>query len=214
MLTLKQFSNLQQAYDFFNKRLFEGALPELLISFQKQKENVGGTYCANRLSQRKIKKGDKEKDIPEIELNPNSFRQKDDVRILSVLAHEMAHHWQHCFGQPCRGYHNWEYANKMEEIGLMTSNTGEPNGKRIGHQMDHYVIAGGRFERACKDFLAKNSKVIFVEGSFAAAMSRAGVASRKSKTKFTCPDCKQNAWAKPDAKLICGECNMDMESNS
>jgi ribosomal protein L37E len=27
-----------------------------------------------------------------------------------------------------------------------------------------------------------------------------------SKTKYTCRECGQNAWAKPDAKLICGGC--------
>ncbi len=31
-------------------------------------------------------------------------------------------------------------------------------------------------------------------------------AKKSSKTKFTCPDCGQNAWAKPNALLICGEC--------
>jgi protein-arginine kinase activator protein McsA len=31
-------------------------------------------------------------------------------------------------------------------------------------------------------------------------------AKKSSKTKFTCPECGQNAWAKPDALLICGEC--------
>jgi hypothetical protein len=31
-------------------------------------------------------------------------------------------------------------------------------------------------------------------------------AKKSSKTKFTCPECGQNAWAKPDAHLICGEC--------
>lgn len=32
-----------------------------------------------------------------------------------------------------------------------------------------------------------------------------GKAKKASKTKFTCPDCGQNAWAKPDAALICGD---------
>ncbi len=27
-----------------------------------------------------------------------------------------------------------------------------------------------------------------------------------SKTKFTCPGCGQNAWAKPDAALMCAPC--------
>jgi hypothetical protein len=32
---------------------------------------------------------------------------------------------------------------------------------------------------------------------------------KSSKTKFTCPKCGLNAWAKPDACLICGECYDD-----
>jgi transcription elongation factor Elf1 len=32
---------------------------------------------------------------------------------------------------------------------------------------------------------------------------------KASKTKFTCPQCGQNAWAKPYAALICGECYAD-----
>jgi hypothetical protein len=27
-----------------------------------------------------------------------------------------------------------------------------------------------------------------------------------SKTKFECPQCGLNAWAKPDARLLCGDC--------
>ena len=30
-------------------------------------------------------------------------------------------------------------------------------------------------------------------------------AKKASKTEFTCPDCGQDAWAKPDALLICGD---------
>jgi hypothetical protein len=30
-----------------------------------------------------------------------------------------------------------------------------------------------------------------------------------SKTKYACPGCGQNAWARPDAQLICGECYED-----
>ncbi len=37
-----------------------------------------------------------------------------------------------------------------------------------------------------------------------------GLSERKkktaSKTKYTCPACGQNAWAKPGAQLICGDC--------
>jgi hypothetical protein len=34
-----------------------------------------------------------------------------------------------------------------------------------------------------------------------------------SKTKYTCSGCGANAWAKPEALLICGECYEDGEGN-
>jgi len=36
-------------------------------------------------------------------------------------------------------------------------------------------------------------------------------AKKASKTKFTCPECGQNAWAKADTLLICGACYEDGE---
>jgi hypothetical protein len=38
-------------------------------------------------------------------------------------------------------------------------------------------------------------------------------AKKASKTKFTGPDRAQNAWAKPDALLICGICYDDGEDD-
>ena len=32
-----------------------------------------------------------------------------------------------------------------------------------------------------------------------------------SKTKYTCPGCCLNAWAKPAAPLICGDCEQEMQ---
>jgi hypothetical protein len=34
-------------------------------------------------------------------------------------------------------------------------------------------------------------------------------AKRASKTKFSCPECGQNVWVKPDSLLICGACYDD-----
>jgi transcription elongation factor Elf1 len=33
-----------------------------------------------------------------------------------------------------------------------------------------------------------------------------------SKTKFTCPACDLNAWAKPEAFLVCGDCAEPMDA--
>ena len=32
-------------------------------------------------------------------------------------------------------------------------------------------------------------------------------------TKFTCPTCGLNAWAKPDAHFICGKCYNDGQAD-
>jgi hypothetical protein len=32
-----------------------------------------------------------------------------------------------------------------------------------------------------------------------------------SKTKYTCPACELNAWAKPGVNLVCGDCGETME---
>lgn len=39
-------------------------------------------------------------------------------------------------------------------------------------------------------------------------------AKKASKTKFTCPECGQNAWAKADAALICGACYEDGDGDA
>jgi transcription elongation factor Elf1 len=31
-----------------------------------------------------------------------------------------------------------------------------------------------------------------------------------SKTRYTCPDCQMNAWAKPGVHLVCGDCGERM----
>ena len=45
-----------------------------------------------------------------------------------------------------------------------------------------------------------------------AAYNAVMVAKRKaaSKTKYTCPDCGVNAWAKPLVALICGDCDQPL----
>jgi len=36
--------------------------------------------------------------------------------------------------------------------------------------------------------------------------------NRKSKLKYQCPDCEKIAWQKEESRLICGECNQEMET--
>ncbi len=99
----------------------------------------------------------------------------------------------------------------MRAVGLTPSDTGQPGGKQVGQQMTHYIEPGGRFERACAELIREGFEALYVEiWCDAEATTRKKKAA--SKTKYTCPTCGVNAWAKPETKLVCGECDEAMGS--
>lgn len=147
------YNELQIAYDFFNEKLFDNILPPCLITLQREKRTLG-YYSWNRFVNAQGEQ------IDELAMNPSYFGVRTISETLSTLCHEQVHTYQFHFGTPSRnGYHNKEWANKMEEIGLMPSNTGRIGGKRTGQQMTHYIMSGGKFEKACKKLLTKKFKL-------------------------------------------------------
>ncbi len=200
-MTMQEYQTLDGAYKFFNRKLFASSLPECLIVMQRKGKRNLGYFHPNRFTHRL----DQNKHTDEISLNPDNFHGQTDEDILSVLAHEMVHLWQQHFDEPPRGgYHDKRWGRKMDEIGLLPTNTGQPGGKRTGQQMHHYVIPEGPFDIACKDFLSSGKNLNWNSLPIMSAKSP------RSKSKFTCPDCNQNAWAKPTARLICGICEVAM----
>lgn len=138
---------LQFAYDFFNRSLFRGELPPCLISLQRKAKTQG--YFSFR---RFIAEDGRYTD--EIALNPEFFGVLPVLDTLSTLVHEMCHLWQQHFGRPGRrGYHNKEWADKMEAIGLMPSDTHKPGGKRTGEHMGDYILEDGLFMQAARNLL-------------------------------------------------------------
>lgn len=120
--TATQYSRLQQAYDFFNAELFGGQLPPCLITLQRQKR-VMGYFSRRRFVDAEMNFTD------EIAMNPEFFGREVVVEVLQTIVHEMCHLWQCHLGKPGRrAYHNQEWADKMESIGLMPSSTGKPGG--------------------------------------------------------------------------------------
>lgn len=155
--TEEAYAELQHAYDFYNGELFGGALPACLITYQRQKRTFG-YFSKERFGRRDGRKTD------EIALNPEYFAVVPMVEVLQTLVHEMAHLWQEHFGKPSRAcYHNLQWADKMEAIGLMPSETGQPGGKRTGQAMGDYVIAGGLFDQATKRLLASGFAISWLD---------------------------------------------------
>ena len=205
--TSRTYNGLAEAYAFFNMRLFDGKLPSCLITMQRKAKAYGYFACGRFGSQ------DGTEITDEIALNPSHFKCRTLEDSLSTLVHEMAHLWQHHFGKPSRsGYHNREWAARMVAIGLVPSDTGQPGGKQVGQNMTHYIAPGGRFRTAFAELAARGFDPLYVELWDDAETLKARKAKAASKTRFTCPDCDQNAWAKPGAMLVCGACNIAMEA--
>ena len=207
--TAETYQELQTAYDHFNKGLFGGSLPLCLITLQRKSQTYG-YFCPERFVNRA---GDM---TDEIAMNPEWFAVRSVEEVLSTLAHEMAHLWQAHFGNPGRArYHNKEWGNQMEAIGLMPSNTGELGGKRTGDQMTHYVIEGGAFQGVCAGLLTTDYTLSWMD-RFPAGGDTAGVEGvdgtegkepkKATRIKYSCPSCGINVWGKPALRLRCAEC--------
>jgi predicted SprT family Zn-dependent metalloprotease len=195
-ITQAQYQAFQHAYDFFNAELFAGALPNVLVTLQRQAKAYG-FFSPKRFIGRAA-----EEATHELAMNPDHFGRSDE-HILSTLVHEMCHLWQHTHGTPPRkSYHDREWAAKMKEAGLFPSSTTSPGGKETGQKVSHYIIADGPFAQAFAKLKASGFELRW--------QSRVDDCERQkkaaSKTKYTCLQCNQNAWAKPGAALICGVC--------
>ncbi len=144
------YGELRLAYDTFNQQLFDGQLPPCLLTLQRKKR-THGYFSPKRFGTRRGETTD------EIALNPEYFAVTPLLETLQTIAHEMVHLWQAHFGTRGRArYHNAEWADKMESIGLMPSSTGKPGGRRVGDRVSDYVIPGGRFAAVAQDLLANH----------------------------------------------------------
>lgn len=199
-ITRREYGAFQKAYDFFNRELFADCrLPNVLVTFQRH-ANTRGYFSPDRFQSRV----EKDAAAHELALNPDGFTERSDELILSTLVHEMTHVWQQAFGKGCRrGYHDIEWGKKMKDVGLYPSATGEVGGKETGQRMTHYIVPGGAYESAYKK-LAQTGFALNWESQQGNVVERGK--KQASKTKYTCPDCGTNAWAKPDTLLICGGC--------
>lgn len=161
-MTSNQFQTLEDLYQYYNHKLFGGKLAECLVNLSRHGGAHGFFVPREWVSTPPMPqllpdavpspKGEKVfvpklKVIHEISLTPDSIN-RPDKEWHSTLVHEMVHLWQYDFGKISRpGYHNSQWAKKMEAVGLMPTDTGLPEGKKTGQGMTHYVIKGGAFEK-------------------------------------------------------------------
>jgi hypothetical protein len=200
-ITSAEYSGLQRAYDHFNTELFDGALPDIFITYQR-KAHSAGYFAPDRFAGRVDKSGKQH----ELALNPDGFIGQTDEQVCQTLVHEQHHVWQQAFGKPSAGgYHNREWAAKMKSNGLQPSSTGMVGGKETGQRMSDYIIPDGPFTRAFAA-LARTGWKLNLESAHRAG----GTKAPSSKVKSTCPQCAGNGWAKPNYSLTCTACGVEM----
>jgi len=196
--TKEQYSALESAYAYFNKKLFKRELTPVLITLSRRSRSKGYYLPKSWFN-------DSCPDVAQININPVIFHA-DPKTSFSTLVHEMAHHQLFLKEKTAHGgYHTHKFAELMEEIGLACSHTGKPGGRQVGRHMSHYIIPGGAFEKAF-DAMPKEYYAPFKPHDTELVLKNAN----KNKTTYCCPQCKFLAWAKPDANLLCGSCSMQM----
>ena len=240
--TLALYSQLQAAFDHFNKALFGANLPPCLLTLRSA-SRVYGYHHAGRFIAHDGRV------IDEVGLNPGFFTLQPIESVLATLVHEMVHHWQNHAGSPSPANpHNREWSDKMFAIGLQPSSTGLPGGKKTGRSMSDYILPGGRFIASCKVLLESGFSLTWMDRHAPAqpekveatqrALEAAGIAvavtsppinslpeevagkptvwepppkKPPSRFKFKCPQCETEAWAGPDADILCGICHRPLE---
>lgn len=217
--TTEQFNTYQALYDYFNEHLFDGELPGIILNFSR-KGGACGFFAPNRWHRGETK-------THEISINPTHLASDPFIEVCQTLVHEQAHLWQHAFGKPSRpGYHNHEWAAKMDAVGLMPSSTGREGGAKVGQHMSDYPIEGGRF-MAAFTALPSGLKLPWIanESRFQASILgtltipaagaqgtevQAPAPDPKKKIKYTCPGCQAKAWGKPGLQIKCVPCDQAM----
>jgi ribosomal protein S27E len=207
--TNAQFAAYRAMWDFFNATLFGGSLGHVILNFSRLARSLG-FFAPERWRDA----GDQV--THEISLNPAHLKRDNAKDAASTLVHEMAHLWRHGQPNPPRnGYHDRQWADQMEALGLMPSATAAPGGARVGYRMSHYIIAGGAFERAFAQMPAAchlpwtcgiDDEARGNADKKAKKAKKEREAARKVKVKYSCPGCDLNVWGRAGLHLRCEDC--------
>ena len=218
---LPQYACYTRLYDIFNAVFFGNELDPVMLVFQEMRTAQG--YFRHTTQPKGGIWSDGKKMLDEIGLNPlvhfTLFAEGKGDRAISTLLHEMVHKWEFSSAVasdnkiPKDNYHGKTFAEKMESLGLITTNTGEEGGARTGRTITHYIEKDGPFEQVYKllpDELLwpwKGPKA--TRGKTVKPVAKPAVHRSRNKVKYECPmiheldekgdrKCDTVVWSKPD----------------
>lgn len=201
-----------KAFDHFNKKLFSGTLGRPMLCFTRNSNVIGGYFSPNKWYNENGRR------VHEIAINANHMKGGDIPFLMGILIHEMVHLWQNDYGKPTRnGYHNYQWIQKAMAVGLVCE--ADDGGVDVPGQNIHTEFRPNDW--AMKATASLPDEAIFpwlsVPLNPEPPQPKGGDGKEKSKdketgkggkrSKYTCPACGLNAWAKPGVKLSCLTCN-------
>lgn len=146
------YGALEQAFEHFNRYLFASRLTAPVITLNR-KTHTPGYY----LPERWVSASDEPRLVAELVLHP-AYLTTRPIRVsLAELVHQMLHHAQALFGKPsANGYHNSEFAQWADALGLLTTEDGQPGSKPTGHMVTQRIVEGEAFDQAADALLTES----------------------------------------------------------
>ena len=184
---LELWVGYEEAFHYFNKHLFDNKLPPCILTFNAKGRSWG--YFKTAIW------GNQGDTLHEICLNPELLKREDDM-IFQMLVRCMVHLWEHNEGMASKltRYCSVNFTEKMAELGLPCSDS-------CGMNVSHSVDANGQYAAirpAVLRFFPLKNQVQFEQ-------------PRKTRIRYTCPECGFQAMAAAGGKLFCHTENCDTE---
>lgn len=175
---------LEEAFNHYNKQLFDGDLPRCIIRAMPATKAVkDGGYI--KPFNEKDRFGEKAHGIY---LDSTQFLDRSIEQVLACLAHQMVHVWE---------YHNYAKSKKVYKSSEHSVKLWRPKFNSIGlillkNSNGHEVIEGGQFERATDKLISSGFKIDW--GSIG---EQRKAATNTGRVKYTCHLCDIKMYSKP-----------------
>jgi hypothetical protein len=199
--SVEQSENFEEIYQKLNRELFNRALPPVILQIDSK---AGDNGCV------KPEKASKDGNLIDVILLHPQTLHRPLTEIYAVIARLMVSVWQFHVSKkyPSQsGYCNKEWVSKMREIGLITASD-TPSGTGWSSEIEHSIDENGKLYNLVKGIDSKVSIFWVDRPSDESEKSQKQKSGKRS--KYICPKCGLNAWAKTSANLGCFTCNLKM----
>ncbi len=193
----EQYDSFQNIFDYLNQNLFNNTLPDCMLRFSIKSNRIDGSFLPSSWSR-------DDKDIKhEISINPTLLAKQNKQEILAVICHNMVHLWQYTYSDLSEGskkYHNKQWVEKMESLGLEPRNIGKRGGTQTGRAVTQVPKPNGLFLKVCE---------AMPDGYLMPFRGVTNKTTKTGKTKqstYVCPICRDKSSGKPGEVNFCVSC--------